>query len=186
MFSFDRCAQGFFGPSIIKEQRHDFGNGSRGESPMRIIGSFILLAGLVVCASAVGQEGKWTPPRLHIATKTEGQDKSRVLKVESVSPGGLGQQLGLKPGDIFRSVRIEDKELPPIRTPQDLSRCLADIGQATLREKSVRVAVRILRGDPQTKKMTEQTISGIIFPSKFLDKVDGGTLYYFRSDKKSG
>jgi hypothetical protein len=154
---------------------------------MRIIGSFILLAGLVVCAgSAVGQEGKWTPPRLRIATRSDRQDKSPVLRVESVSPGGLGQQLGLKPGDIFRSVRIgDDKESTSIRTPQDLSQCLNRIGKLTLRpEKATKVAVQIQTRDPQTKALTEQTISGIIFRAEFLDKVDGGTLYYFRSDKQ--
>lgn len=155
---------------------------------MRLIGCFILVAGLVVCAGSVaGQESKITPPRLGIKTKQENQDKSpeeRVLKVDAVSPGGLGQQLGLKADDILWSVQIDDREPARIRTPQELARSLTDIGKATLRpEKAAKVVLRIQTRDPQKRAMKEEAISGTVHRTEFVDRANGGTLYYFRHDK---
>ncbi len=148
-----------------------------------------LLAALVVgVGPALGQDKNVTPPRLRISTKLEKQAKSASadsmgLMVEAVSPGGLGQQFGLQPGDVIRGIEVKvgDKDLfTRVATPQDLTRGLFDIRTATFTtDRTAKVKLTVLKRDEK-----EQDIVGTVIRTEFPDRADGGTLYYFRNDKK--
>jgi hypothetical protein len=153
---------------------------------MRIISGIMVIVGLMASAGlVVGQEGRITPPRLGIRTKQEKQDKSAkgtILKVDAVSPEGLGQRLGLRVGDIIKSVKIGDQEAIVITAPQDLNRCLEKIRDATFDNPGRAAKVSLLIETKDDKDMREQTIKGAILRSEFPDKFDGGTQYTFRKE----
>lgn len=150
---------------------------------MRFVNDALLLLALLSWTMpAFAQDAKFTPPRLRITTKSEKNANSPGLQVSAVSPMGLGEKLGLKSGDVIRKITVGEagnqKEWA-IESPNDLSRCLARIRDATLNTKrAVQVSIE-LRNNQATK-----TLTGVIIRAEVPDRIDGGTLYHFRAAGK--
>ena len=117
----------------------------------------------------------FTSPRLRITTVMD-KDVGEI-KVAGVSPGGLGDQLGLKAGNVIKSLHVADMDDPPleVKATADVFRWLDKVGSATRnKEQACTVTLKF-----QTSKGNEE-IKGKVYRLNASDSKDGGTLYYFK------
>ena len=114
----------------------------------------------------------FTPPRLHITTEMD-KEMGEIM-VKAVSPGGLGDQLGLKKGDVIKSVRVVDMDNAPldVKATADLFRWLDKVGGATRNRDQACVVTLSVKG--------QEDVKGKVFRVNASDSKDGGTLYYFK------
>src|SRR5947209_12383326 len=107
---------------------------------MRTVHWVLLTAGVLLGAGTAEAQNRSpiTPPRLRVTFRQERRDTSRVdqtpptLQVDGVAPDGLGQQLGLRPGDILKSLQVNKGQVIDLTTQRDLARALEAIRDATL------------------------------------------------------
>jgi len=130
---------------------------------------------------AQNQQKKITPPRLGILTSSEkpaGLTKDTgVVKVESVAPGSLGDQIGFAKNDVIDWVRVEGMTgTIEVRSPEDVFRWLSEIARATgaNKEQSAKVTVSV-RGEAAARQL-----QGAVIRLNVTDSKDGGPLYYFK------
>ncbi|MCI0682153.1 MAG: hypothetical protein L0Y71_08620 [Gemmataceae bacterium] len=111
---------------------------------------------------------------------------TKVLKVQSVKERSLGYHVRLKPGDIFESIKVGDRNIPVTSARQitDVANEIRTRTDPSKKGESRKVDVQFTLFRLGAKEPT--VIEGSIYRSPVRDPVDGGTFYIFEDKSKRG